>query len=89
MKEIGANAFAGCTKLTTITIPASVDTIGEKAFERTIITLYVEEGSYSAIWAQENGYNYKYVGQNDEDLSWLTGGSETEGTTEDTSWLNN
>lgn len=89
LTEIGANAFAGCAKLTSITLPASVDTIGEKAFERTIITLVVEEGSYSAIWAQENGYNYKYVGQNDEDLSWLTGGSETEGTTEDTSWLNN
>ncbi len=89
LKEIGANTFVGCTNLASVTIPASVDSIGENAFERTIVTLYVEEGSYPAIWAQENGYSYKYTGQTDEDLSWLTGTSETEETKEDASWLNN
>lgn len=33
VKEIGDYAFAGCTNLTSITIPGSVVTIGESAFE--------------------------------------------------------
>lgn len=89
LKEIGKNAFSGCNKLTSITIPTKVNVIGNNAFERTTITLFVEENSYSSLWAQENGYSYKYVGQNDEDLSWLTDTSGTSKTIEDTSWLNN
>ncbi len=33
LTEIAANAFKGCTALTTLTIPSSVKTIGESAFE--------------------------------------------------------
>lgn len=89
LKTIKKNAFASCNRLTSITIPENVTSIAIDAFDRTKIVVVVAEGSYAALWAQENAYSYKYIGQTDEDLSWLTGGSETEGTTEDTSWLNN
>lgn len=44
--SIGANAFYGCWGLDTITIPASVTSIGEQAFAHTALnSIYVDEGN--------------------------------------------
>ena len=70
VRSIGDNAFTGCTCLKEIILPASINKIGNNAFERTIITLIVEENSYAALWAQENGYSYRYSTQGNA-LDWL------------------
>ncbi|MBR5345919.1 MAG: leucine-rich repeat protein [Clostridia bacterium] len=64
---IGAEAFIG-TSLREVTIPASVVSIGNNAFERTSIVLMVESGSYAELWAQDNGYNYQY---SNATIDWL------------------
>ena len=66
---IGASAFGGCTSLTSIEIPAGVTFIGDDAFEKAYITLIVESGSYAEFWAKENGYSYKYKGE--DTIDWL------------------
>ena len=70
LTEIGSNAFSDCSKLLEITVPESVMKIGDNAFDRQYITLIVTENSYAALWASENGYNYRYV-ENNDDLDWL------------------
>ena len=73
LTSIGIEAFSECPMLREITLPESVVDIGNKAFDRANITLWVKKGTYSALWADENGYNYKYIGEskNAEDTSWL------------------
>lgn len=89
ISSIGKAAFSGCEALSEIKIPKNVSVIGDDAFERKYITLFVEKGSYAEIWAQENGYNYKYEDQNNvDDLDWLNG-DNSNSETEDTSWVNN
>ena len=56
--------------MTSIVIPSSVTEIGDDAFDKEIITLQVEQGSYAALWASENGYSYQYSDA-EEDTSWL------------------
>lgn len=68
--EIGTNAFADCPKLDSIELPASISYIGDGAFDKAGITLYVEQGSYAALWASENGYAYIVNGQSDG-ADWL------------------
>ena len=68
---IGSQAFAKCSNLAVLKIPSSVTTIDEDAFDRTTITLNVENGSYAAFWAQENGFGYKYSDIISDDTSWL------------------
>ena len=70
LTTIGEEAFIGCAKLSEIQIPNTVTSIGDSAFERTLITLVVEENSYAALWAQENGYSYRYNGGSSA-LDWL------------------
>ena len=70
LTEIGDNAFSGCQKLLEIKLPESVMKIGDGAFERQFITLIVKENSYAALWASENGYNYRYE-ENEDSLDWL------------------
>ena len=60
----------GCQDLKTITIPASVTSIGEDVCARKSVYLNVEPGSYAALWASENGY--MTTGTGAEDTSWLT-----------------
>ena len=60
INKIGKNAFRNCPYLTSIVIPSSVTEIGDDAFDKEIITLQVEQGSYAALWASENGYSYQY-----------------------------
>ena len=70
LTEIGRNAFSSCQRLLEAKLPESVVKIGDNAFERQLITLIVKENSYAALWASENGYNYRYEG-NEESLDWL------------------
>ena len=70
LTEIGDNAFSGCQKLLEINLPESIMKIGDNAFERQFITLIVKENSYAALWASENGYNYRYD-ENEDSLDWL------------------
>ena len=86
LTTIGKYAFGVCSGLTTITLPASVTEIGESAFPSNCV-LRVERGSYAARWAMENNYRYEYTTEAADDLSWLTGSTESEGITTDTSWL--
>ena len=70
LTEIGEGAFQECPALTSISIPSSVKKIGDGAFDRSTITLEVEQDSYAALWASENGYSYQYSDA-EEDTSWL------------------
>lgn len=70
LTEIGEEAFIGCNKLLEITLPEGIMKIGDNAFERQYVTLIVKENSYAALWASENGYNYRYE-ENGSDLDWL------------------
>lgn len=70
INKIGKNAFKNCPYLTSIVIPSSVTEIGDNAFDKGTITLQVEQGSYAALWASENGYSYQYSDA-EEDTSWL------------------
>ena len=68
--EIDNNAFSDCQRLLEINIPESVLEIGDNVFDRQYITLIVTENSYAALWASENGYNYRYL-ENNDGLDWL------------------
>ena len=70
LTEIGEGAFQERPALTSISIPSSVKKIGDGAFDRATITLEVEQDSYAALWASENGYKYRYQGVT-EDTNWL------------------
>lgn len=54
-----------------VVLPASVAYIGEKSFEREIISLIVERDSYAALWASENGYSYQFSEDLASELDWL------------------
>ena len=53
--SIGDHAFAGCTSLTAVRIPASVTSIGSGAFDGCPL-MYAEvvQGSYADSWMQRN-----------------------------------
>lgn len=70
LSEIEEEAFKKCPNLAALTIPSSVTEIGDNAFDKETITLQVEQGSYAALWASENGYSYQYSDAPD-DTSWL------------------
>ena len=70
LKDIGSSAFEYCKDLETLTIPASVTSIGKDVCTRESVYLNVEPGSYAALWASENGY--MTTGTGAEDTSWLT-----------------
>lgn len=71
LTAIGDNAFSGCQRLLEVQLPESIVKIGDNAFERQFITLIVKENSYAALWASENGYNYRFD-ENQDDLDWLS-----------------
>lgn len=52
---IGANAFSGCTALTSAYLTANVGKIGDNAFPAGC-TIYCYTGSYAETWATNNGY---------------------------------
>ncbi len=88
LERIGDAAFLNCKALQGVTVPATVTAIGKDAFDKTVTTLTVEQGSYAEHYAIENGLQYKYA-ENEDDLSWLYGDAEpTEEAGESTDWLN-
>lgn len=58
VEAIGAAAFADCPNLATITIPASVTTIADNAFNAQWLTIFGAEGSFAQSYAAEKGYTF-------------------------------
>ncbi|MCM1186978.1 MAG: leucine-rich repeat domain-containing protein [Lachnoclostridium sp.] len=65
IEKIDKQAFDYCDKLSSVTIPASVTEIGEKAFAKSAfadkdleLVLTVEPGSYAETYAKENNITY-------------------------------
>ena len=55
IKKIGDHAFAGCTYLESVNLPASHETISANAFEDCkVVTIYAPAGSYAERYAVEN-----------------------------------
>lgn len=71
LERIEKGAFSDCDHwLDTLIIPVTVKHIDDFIFSASSgITVVVEEGSYADIWANENGYSFKYT--KPQDLSWL------------------
>ncbi len=61
--EIGSNAFSYCYSLRSITIPRSVTTISDTAFENCnkLTTVYGYSGYLAERWAKDNGYNFIHL----------------------------
>lgn len=60
--SIGTRAFVYCHSVDTITLPASVTFIGEEALPSgKNLTLFVNEGSYAARYADANGIPYTFI----------------------------
>ena len=55
VREIGADAFAGCSGLRWMVIPSSVLAIGENALPDTLEAVYTTADSRAAAWAAQNG----------------------------------
>lgn len=68
VKYVGTNAFKGC-QCKEFIMSDGIEFIGDNAFEKSGVTLYVNSGSYAEFWCNENGCNVKINGE--EDLSWL------------------
>lgn len=63
--KIGEYAFASCGGLTDITIPESVTEIGDYAFlDSGLTTIKGKKGSYAQSYANENGYEFVDVDDN-------------------------
>ena len=71
LEKIGEGAFINNPNLHEISIPNSVETIGDNAFDKDNIKLVVYRDSYGEFWAQENGYSYHYEGEDGENIDWL------------------
>lgn len=61
LKRIDSQAFARCTRLSSISIPRSVSFIEYDAFDECGAVLYVYKSSYAELWAIENGFKYLYL----------------------------
>ena len=61
LTRIGEGAFLGNSRITTFTIPDSVTSIGQNAFDLNEDLLSVSYGTTGYDWVRANGYNYKVV----------------------------
>lgn len=68
VEEIGVSAFSS-EWLKTLSLPTSLKKIGDNMCNRKLVTLDVQDGSYAALWASENGYSVLNTGE--DDTSWL------------------
>ena len=57
-KAIGPGVFSGCTGLSEITLPVSLESIDETAFEgcEQLETVYAVSYTWACQWAMERGY---------------------------------
>lgn len=53
--SIAAKAFADCTQLSSVTIPASVTEIAEDAFQGSAPVIHTTQGSYAQTYAEAHG----------------------------------
>ena len=69
LKTIGNKVFTDMSgKQITFYLPESLKSIGEGNFDRAVVILSVEPGSYAETWAKQNGY---VIESGVEDTSWL------------------
>lgn len=63
-RTIGPGAFSGCTGLSEITLPASLESIDETAFEECgqLSAVYVTPHTWACQWAMSRGYTVKETG---------------------------
>lgn len=61
LTKIESYAFANLTSIWSITIPVSVQSIAEDAFEGTNATLRVYSGSYAERWAKDHHMEYVII----------------------------
>ena len=63
-RVIGPGAFSGCTGLSEITLPASLESIDETAFEGCgqLSAVYVTPHTWACQWAMSRGYTVKETG---------------------------
>lgn len=57
LTRIESGAFAGCDRLTLVSLPVSVSYIAEDAFEKQVMII-APPGSYALSFAEANGYPY-------------------------------
>ena len=67
LETIGSRAFARCSNLQEITIPASVKAIGDDAFSHEM-RIIVEPASYAEQYCIDNNLIYEY---SESSLDWL------------------
>lgn len=67
VKNIGDEAFNGCSGLTAVIILDSVTSIGEHAFQDFTGTIYGVADSYVQTYAEENGIKFSVIGDVDGD----------------------
>ena len=58
VKNVGKGAFFDCTKLTSVSLPSTLETIGEGAFTNTGLTYIKVPSSVTEIGKNALGYNY-------------------------------
>ena len=71
--SIGYDAFSNCENLTSVTLPSTLNDIGDEAFP-TFTIIRSEPGVYAHTWALENGYTWQSTQQAESKVMKLPAG---------------